>query len=220
MFVGPGQEMGRRFVAIDNRVTAYTAEILGSLAGIAVFGLLSYFRVPAWTWFLIALAIGIAFVRASALVHAVGGLAVLGVVALADWPGDPLGVPTEVVWSPYYQVRFKPRYLSIDVNNMGHQGMLPVDRSGPAYFLPHLLNRDSGNKPFDDVLIIGAGSGNDVAAALAQRCRSRRCRRDRPGDQRTGQVCIIPTGPTATRGSRSTSTTAAVSSARPPRVMT
>ncbi len=87
---------------------------------------------------------------------------------MADWPRDSLGVPTEVIWSPYYQVRFKPRYLSIDVNNLGHQGMLPVDRAGPAYFLPHLLNRDAGSKPFKDVLIIGAGSGNDVAAALAQ----------------------------------------------------
>jgi SAM-dependent methyltransferase len=33
--------------------------------------------------------------------------------------------------------------------------------------LPHLLNRDAGGKPFEDVLIVGAGSGNDVAAALA-----------------------------------------------------
>ena len=33
--------------------------------------------------------------------------------------------------------------------------------------LPHLLNRDAGRPPFEDVLIIGAGSGNDVAAALA-----------------------------------------------------
>ncbi len=29
-----------------------------------------------------------------------------------------------------------------------------------------MLNRDTGGRPFDDVLIIGAGSGNDVAAAL------------------------------------------------------
>ena len=49
-------------------------------------------------------------------------LAVLAVVGLADWPRDALGVPTEVVWSPYYQVRFKPRYLSIDVNNLGIRG--------------------------------------------------------------------------------------------------
>jgi SAM-dependent methyltransferase len=167
LFVGPGQEMGRRFAAIDNRLMAYTADILGSLAGITVFGLMSVFRVPAWFWFLIALMIGISFVPRRRPIHAAAGLAVLALVALADWPRDALGVPTEVIWSPYYQVRFKPRYLSIDVNNLGHQGMLPVDRAGPAYFLPHLLNRDAGGKPFEEVLIVGAGSGNDVAAALA-----------------------------------------------------
>ena len=168
LFIGPGQEMGRRFAAIDGRIVAYTADIAGSLAGIAVFGSFSYFRVPAWTWFLLAVAIGIVFVpRRHLLLQAMGGLAVLGLIALADWPRDALGVPTEVFWSPYYQVRFKPRYLSIDVNNLGHQGMLPVERAGPAYFLPHLLSRDAGNKPFEDVMIIGAGSGNDVAAALA-----------------------------------------------------
>jgi SAM-dependent methyltransferase len=32
--------------------------------------------------------------------------------------------------------------------------------------LPHLLNRDAGGTPFEQVLIVGAGSGNDVAAAL------------------------------------------------------
>ena len=72
LFVGPGQEMGRRFAAIDNRLVAYTADILGSLAGIAVFGLMSFFRVPAWIWFLIALAIGIGFVPRRRLLHAAG----------------------------------------------------------------------------------------------------------------------------------------------------
>jgi spermidine synthase len=33
--------------------------------------------------------------------------------------------------------------------------------------LPRLLNRDVGRPPFEDVQIIGAGSGNDVQAALS-----------------------------------------------------
>jgi SAM-dependent methyltransferase len=167
MFVGPGQEMGRRFAAIENRVVAYTADIVGSLAGITVFGLMSFFRVPAWAWFLIAMGIAVGLVSRRRAIQAVGSVVVLALVLLADWPRDMNGVATEVIWSPYYQVRFKPRYLSIDVNNLGHQGMLPVDRAGPAYFLPHLLNRDAGGKRFDNVLMIGAGSGNDVAAALS-----------------------------------------------------
>src|SRR4029077_20602750 len=110
----------------------------------------------------------IGFVPRRRGLQALGGLGAVALVALADWPSDALGVATEVIWSPYYQVRFKPRYLSIDVNNLGHQGMVSIDRAGPAYLLPYFLNSDAGGKPFDYVMIIGAGSGNDVAAALAQ----------------------------------------------------
>jgi len=165
VFVGPGQELGRRFAAVENRVVAYSADILGSLAGIAVFAAMSRFWVPAWVWFLIALGLAWCFVRRPWRQLPLAVVVLAGVWA-ADWPRDLQGVKTEVVWSPYYQVRFKPRYGSIDVNNLGHQGMLPVGLAGPAYLLPHLLNRDAGGSPFAEVMIIGAGSGNDVAAAL------------------------------------------------------
>ena len=36
----------------------------------------------------------------------------------------------------------------------------------PAYALPHLINKDSGLPPFTEILIIGAGSGNDVSRAI------------------------------------------------------
>ena len=168
LFIGPGQEMGRRFAAIDNRLIAYTADIVGSLAGISVFGLMSVHRVPAWTWFLIALAIGVWFISRWRFFQALAAVGILAVVGLADWPRDAVGIKTQVIWSPYYQVRFKPMFRSIDVNNIGHQAMVPVDRAAPAYLLPYQLNSQAGGKPFDDVLIVGAGSGNDVAAALTQ----------------------------------------------------
>jgi SAM-dependent methyltransferase len=166
VFVGPGQELGRRFQRVPNRVIAYTADILGSLTGIAVFSLMSYYWLPAPAWFAIVLCVLLLFVRRWRWLSFVCGALMLGAVALADWPRDENGVATEIFWSPYYQVKYKPQYRSIDVNNLGHQGMVPVDRSGPAYVLPHLLLRDSGRPPFQDALIVGAGSGNDVAAAL------------------------------------------------------
>src|SRR5262249_11685483 len=131
------------------------------------FGLLSYLWVPAWAWFAIAMAIGVAFVPRHRVVHALGALAAVGLIALADWPRDALGIKTEVTWSPYYQVLYKPVYRSIDVNHIGPEGMLGVARGGPAYRLPHRLAQEAGARPFADVLIIGAGSGNDVAAALS-----------------------------------------------------
>jgi SAM-dependent methyltransferase len=166
LFIGPGQELGRRFSAVPNRVVAYTADILGSLTGIAVFGLMSYLWLPAMVWFGLALGLGVIFVPKRRWLSVLCGLLTMAFVGLADWPRDSLGVQTPVTWSPYYQVKYKPLYKSIDVNNLGHQGMLPVELAGPAYMLPHLLSRDAGGKPFEDVMIIGAGSGNDVAAAL------------------------------------------------------
>jgi SAM-dependent methyltransferase len=56
--------------------------------------------------------------------------------------------------------------LSLSVNLIYHQQMVSRNENFPAYALPHLLNRDAGRPPFSDVLIIGAGSGNDVSRAL------------------------------------------------------
>ena len=75
-------------------------------------------------------------------------------------------VSPSVLWSPYYKVVYDTETGGIETNNIGHQGMVRIEEAGPGYLLPHLLNRDAGGKPFEDVLIIGAGSGNDVQAAL------------------------------------------------------
>ena len=55
MFVGLGQEMGRKFNALPDRVWAYTTNILGSLAGIVVFGIASYSRTTPLHWFAVSL---------------------------------------------------------------------------------------------------------------------------------------------------------------------
>jgi spermidine synthase len=69
-------------------------------------------------------------------------------------------------WSPYYRIDFKQADLSLSVNLIYHQQMVSRNENFPAYALPHLLNRDAGRPAFADVLIIGAGSGNDVSRAL------------------------------------------------------
>jgi spermidine synthase len=74
------------------------------------------------------------------------------------------------LWSPYYRIDFDRLHRSINVNLIAHQDMVSRrnDRlPSHAYQLPHLLRRDAGGAPFANVLIIGAGSGNDVSRALA-----------------------------------------------------
>jgi SAM-dependent methyltransferase len=80
----------------------------------------------------------------------------------------------EHLWSPYYRIDFDPApRLFISVNLIGHQTMVSRQASfAPAYALPHLLHRDAQSlasrtaSAFEEVLVIGAGSGNDVSRAL------------------------------------------------------
>ena len=80
-------------------------------------------------------------------------------------PSDRSGLH-EVRWSPYYAVDRQKVTGEITVNTIGHQSMVPFEAGGSTYSLIHLLERQSGGPPFQDELIIGAGSGNDIAHAL------------------------------------------------------
>jgi SAM-dependent methyltransferase len=79
---------------------------------------------------------------------------------------EPRDLSAQQFWSPYYRIDFNEPDLSLSVNLIYHQQMVSRKENFPAYALPHLLNRDSGGPAFGDVLIIGAGSGNDVSRAL------------------------------------------------------
>lgn len=175
-FVGPGQELGRALKRWPNRVQAYTLNILGSIAGIALFALFSWVELSSFWWFFLVV-IGLAhflFVSprhvlsktrpVSALVT--GALLLMTVWLAALIPQLPGETRARQFWSPYYRIDFNEADLSLSVNLIHHQQMVSRNERFPAYALPHLLNRDVGLPPFADVLIIGAGSGNDVSRAL------------------------------------------------------
>ncbi len=161
-FVGLGQVLGRAFDALPDRVAAYTTNIAGSLAGIVAFGAVSYLRMPPQVWFAIGLAPALLFTRRWVGLHALGLLAIVAMVGQIQ-PGHTGG---DVIWSPYYKILYQRSSGTIFTNNIGHQRMISLGTSGAPYELPYLLNRDANGLPRKDILIIGAGSGNDVEAAL------------------------------------------------------
>jgi hypothetical protein len=163
MFVGLGQAMGRAFAAAPDRVTAYSVDILGSLAGIACFSLVSCWQTSPVVWFAIGLAAVFRALPKASRTQFYGLLALMALLATAVTRDGGWFL---TFWSPYYKVTYHPRTGMIETNHIGHQVIVDVRKDGSAYSLPHMLNRDSGGRPFDDVLIVGAGSGNDVAAAL------------------------------------------------------
>lgn len=165
-FVGLGQMLGRKLAEVENRILSYTVNIGGSLVGILVFAAFSHFELSPICWFAVAIVCVLYFLRETGqlsvpnLTLIAGTLAVIGVLG---WrlPGH------RFYWSPYYAIRYSPRDKEIVVNGLSHQRMLPTTGT-TAYALPYLLRRDAGQPLAKDVLIIGAGSGNDVAHALAQ----------------------------------------------------
>lgn len=172
IFTGVGQVMGRAFSAAPDRLLAYICNIAGSLAGIAAFASASYLRTPPIVWFAVVGGIWMHFlVRRTTLQTGslVAALLVFGLFGSSATVRAPFQHSLDykmLLWSPYYKIHYTPAHGMIVTNNISHQQIVPVG-SAPAYLLPHVVNRNAGGKPFARVLIIGAGSGNDVATALA-----------------------------------------------------
>ncbi len=134
---------------------------------------------------------------------------------------------SENSWSPYYKVQTnKDTYqnvplLTITVNGVPHQQAIPADARlqwEPQYGLPY--ERANAGKAPKNVLIIGAGSGSDVAIALKKGARACRRGRDRPADPRHRQGAAPGPPVPGPAGDRRTSTTGGRSCPGPTRSTT
>ena len=177
LFILPGQELGGLFNEFEP-LKAYGLNILGSLAGIACFTLLSLVSAQAWIWFLVAGLLVVPFLprggKRGRNVLLLAGTVV--VVAVSDLSFSNL-------WSPYSRLnliergatsarrvriprdRPRPATYILMANGIWHQEFYPTERSQPFYSLPYEVRGAAG--PLANVLVVGAGGGNDVAAALA-----------------------------------------------------
>jgi SAM-dependent methyltransferase len=179
VFLLLGQEVGRALRAFSP-LAAYSLNISGSLLGVLGFALLNRLETPPTVWFACG-AIGFALYlllvsagRRQLLLTLLPLLAVVGVL-YADSLDHPAGVST--FWSPYYKVQTSPMVLAgrqvgytIAVNKDALQ--FPLDLSGRYHRIPRIAAEEHQyNLPYSfihpkRVLVLGAGTGNDVAAAL------------------------------------------------------
>jgi spermidine synthase len=175
--VGPGQELGRAFNRIPGRASAYAVNLAGSLVGIVLFAACSWYHLPPLVWFAVV-AVGLLYFllrpdpdaglapRPSLTVPVLCLLAVLLVSARTSGV-FPIPDKAEFHWSPYYRVDHVKEHKNIITNLISHQAMLSRDKPKEvAYHLPHLFHKAVGGAPYRRILIIGAGSGNDVSRAL------------------------------------------------------
>ena len=162
------EETARAFARFEP-LEAYRLDIIGSILGIALFSLLSFLELPPLAWggvvavlFLVLLPRRL--VAVPAVVALVALVVSLGIESRPAWDN-----PVATSWSPYYkiEVAHTPPYYNVSVNGIPHQTISTVayrKKTEPLYFVPYerIGNRKPGN-----VLIVGAGTGTDVAIALA-----------------------------------------------------
>ncbi len=179
-----GQWIGTLFKT-HRPLWAYSVEVFGSIVGILLFALMSAIAAPASVW--IAVGCGLLLIltdrRVLDYVIAVACSAVLLVIVIP--------FSDAYRWSPYYRILSEPIFEIFDretqsplrfereighaltVNNDYHQMILDLrERSEEHAFLREwralydLPYRDVDDLPPGPILIVGAGTGNDVSAAL------------------------------------------------------
>ncbi len=133
---------------------AYRFDILGSLVGVVVFALLAWVSAPPVAWALVVALLFLPLLKRRGWVFAVNLIALLGMIGVFGYAS----FRKNQSWSPYYRVEVLPQYIR--VNGIPHQAMIRTP--GSYYETPYKMAAG----PIRDVLVIGAGNGNDVAAAL------------------------------------------------------
>ena len=169
ILAGPAEAVGRCFGKLDN-LNAYRWDLIGSLTGITAFSLLSYLQAPSPVWGVLVSAAYLALLWGPrGLLTAVSSAALIFVLV------SEMLVPG-TSWSPYYKVHvnqvgdYNGKALNlITVNGVPHQLMGSADfklnAAEEQYRTPYERRVDA---PLRNVLIIGAGSGSDVAIALTK----------------------------------------------------
>jgi spermidine synthase len=175
LFTVLGGFVGERLVALP-KLKAYGVNLLGSLVGVAVFTFLSFLQTPPWIWLAVGFLLLLPFFLRDIRSQVILFLVIVG-VALSE---------PAAIWSPYYRIEVrefppvtgwsKPAGYLLSVDYDYFQKMLDLSpefissnpgatinqESLPHYELPYRLF----SRPPQNVLIVGSGTGNDVAAAL------------------------------------------------------
>lgn len=178
-FIPLGQILGRLLDEHENIIFGYSVNVVASLIGIWAFNLFSFFYTPPWLWFAFALIILLFFLPRKEI-DLLLGISISVLILLVTGIFD---IPQKAIWSPYQKLSVSPNIYSgihngyvLNVNSVGYMTLLDLSedfikryprqydaamREYNQYELPHQFISSKKN-----VLIVGAGAGNDVAGAL------------------------------------------------------
>lgn len=173
-FVALGQALARAMDA-HPRLVAYGWDIAGSLVGTLLFTLSSYLELPPWVWPPVLMGLWALLVLRRAAARA--ACLASGLLFLAF-----LHSPHAFRWSPYYFVQYenRPEGLYVWVNSSFHQLGVNFESGDPGHLRTNSILLNHWSRPWElypelnagrsprRVLVLGAGTGNDVNVALAR----------------------------------------------------
>ena len=194
VFVPLGQVVGRQMNLTPKPLTAYSLNLAASLAGILAFLAVSRLMLPPWVWLGVVL-LGFALLQRNRERRILLGSLLIPLMLLLHEPSDH---DHYSIWTPYQQIDFTRIYAAngemakglVQVNHIGYQFIVNLtdDFLGRhPKMLTEAIDENPYNVPFrfaaaaPSVMIVGAGTGNDVAAALRHGSSSGRRGGDRSG---------------------------------------
>jgi hypothetical protein len=159
-------------------LVGYSANLVGSLLGTGAFVLCSLLGAPPGVWFAVVAVVSLLHLPRRGLVLLGGVAAGIATVVLVQVASQPF------LWSPYYKIAVSQlragdnSAFALTVNDDYHQLILDLSpkqaRSSAdlaawaaTYDFPYTFARTTS----PEVLVLGAGTGNDTAAALRHNAR-------------------------------------------------
>ena len=159
----------------DRVIPAYTINLVGSLLGVWAFAGISFLHLAPIFWFLFIFALLFTLRPRLKEIGLSGFLILAACLLYLVLGGRPQGT---IVWSPYQKLELVPfphQNYQINVNNSGYMSianLTPENLASDPELARRYANGNSYDSPYHflktvgDVLVVGGGAGNDVAAAL------------------------------------------------------
>jgi spermidine synthase len=185
VFVPLGQTVSRQMDLAPSPLRAYSWNLLGSLLGVLAFFAVSLLMLPPVIW-LGSVLLGFALLQTSRQDKIFVASLIIPLVLLLHGEARP---DTRVLWTPYQQVQYTREHTpdgetyggTMQVNHTFYQKIVNLSDQFLARH-PGLMKEAPDENPYNlpfrftgpaaKVLIVGSGTGNDVAAALRHDSRS------------------------------------------------
>lgn len=169
VLMGPAQLVAECFAHLE-RLEAYRWDLVGSLLGIGAFTALSFLYAPPVVWgAIVAVAYPVLLAPRGWLRRMLVVVPALSLVAMLAAESSV----SQTLWSPYSKLTWQAatwrdhQGTHITSNGVPHQSVWDAGyRLAESPFYGYPYTRTPAN-PHRDVLIVGAGTGTDVAIALA-----------------------------------------------------